>query len=206
MASSAGHSAERTARTENYRYIHLMVRRIDPEATDWLAGGNRRELAVDRIYQVAAELIRDRGFDSISVDDVAERAGCSRATLYRYVGGKAAIRDGVMARSAAAVAREVSAAVASLTGKARVVEAILVSVRAIRADAAVSDGLAAARATGMDNYVTSSKLLGDTAIELAGLDAGDETSQWVVRIVLALLAWPLADEGCERRMVESFIS
>lgn len=110
----------------------------------------------------------------ISVDGVAERAGCSRATLYRYVGGKAAMRDGVMARSAAAVATEVSAAVASLTGTPRVVEAILVSVRAIRADAAVGDGLIAVRATGTDNDVTSSKPLGDTAIELAGFDAGEE--------------------------------
>ncbi len=142
-----------------------------------------RQIAEKIVVQVSGEV-----GGGISVDGVAERAGCSRATLYRYVGGKAAMRDGVMARSAAAVATEVSAAVASLTGTPRVVEAILVSVRAIRADAAVGDGLIAVRATGTDNDVTSSKPLGDTAIELAGLDAGEETSQWVVRIVLALLA------------------
>lgn len=188
-----------------FGYLCLMVRHIEPKGTDWLAGGNRHELAVERIYAAAAELILERGFQRISVDEVAERAGCSRATLYRYVGGKKAIQGGVISRAVDAVALEVSAAVEPLEGEQRVVEAVLASVRAIRANAAVSAGFASARGKGMDEYLMSSPLLGESAKHLAGLGAGDETSQWVVRIVLTLLAWPLADEESERRMVESFI-
>ncbi|MDV6270240.1 TetR/AcrR family transcriptional regulator [Rhodococcus globerulus] len=102
-----------------------MMRHIEPKGADWLAGGNRHELAVERIYAAAAELILERGFQRISVDEVAERAGCSRATLYRYVGGKKAIQDGVISRAVEAVALEVSAAVEPLEGEQRVVEAVL---------------------------------------------------------------------------------
>jgi AcrR family transcriptional regulator len=175
-------------------------------AADWLAGGNRRELATERIFAAAAELIREQGFDRFSADDVASRAGCSRATLYRYVGGKSAIREGLLSRGAASVASQVAAAVESLRGDERIVESILVAVDAIRADAAMSHGLAAARANGIDEYLVSSPLLPRTALELAGLDPEGQQSQWVVRIVLMLLAWPLADRAAERRMVESFVS
>lgn len=77
---------------------------------DWLAGGERQELAAERIYAAAAELTRERGLDALHVDAVAARAGCSRATLYRHVGGKRAIVDGLVARGAAAVARQVAEA------------------------------------------------------------------------------------------------
>ncbi|MDJ0011416.1 TetR/AcrR family transcriptional regulator [Rhodococcus erythropolis] len=174
-------------------------------AADWLAGGNRRELATERIFAAAAELIREQGFDRFNADDVASRAGCSRATLYRYVGGKSAIREGLLSRGAASVASQVAAAVESLRGDERIVESILVAVDAIRADAAMSHGLAAARANGIDEYLVSSPLLPRTALELAGLDPEGQQSQWVVRIVLMLLAWPLADRADERRMVESFV-
>ncbi|MDI9899147.1 hypothetical protein QM716_04710 [Rhodococcus sp. IEGM 1409] len=70
----------------------------------------------------------------------------------------------------------------------------------------MSHGLAAARANGIDEYLVSSPLLPLTALELAGLDPEGQESQWVVRIVLMLLAWPLADRAAERRMVESFVS
>ncbi|GAB6925430.1 TetR/AcrR family transcriptional regulator [Rhodococcus erythropolis] len=175
-------------------------------AADWLAGGNRSELATERIFAAAAELIREQGFDRFNADDVAARAGCSRATLYRYVGGKSAIHEGLLSRGAASVASQVATAVESLHGDERIVESILVAVDAIRSDAAMSHGLAAARANGIDEYLVSSPLLPRTALELAGLDPEGQESQWVVRIVLMLLAWPLADRAAERRMVESFVS
>ncbi|NKS78068.1 TetR family transcriptional regulator, partial [Rhodococcus hoagii] len=43
---------------------------------DWLAGGNRREVAVARITAAATDLFLERGFDRVGVLDVAERAGC----------------------------------------------------------------------------------------------------------------------------------
>ena len=62
---------------------------------DWLFDGGRRATASERIYAMATELIVRDGFDALSVDALAARTHCSRATIYRYVGGKKDIRDAV---------------------------------------------------------------------------------------------------------------
>ncbi|WP_280406330.1 TetR/AcrR family transcriptional regulator, partial [Nocardia brasiliensis] len=64
---------------------------------DWLAGGERRELAVARIHAAATTLITRDGMARLTIDRVAAQAGCSRATVYRYVGGKSALREAVLA-------------------------------------------------------------------------------------------------------------
>jgi hypothetical protein len=56
-------------------------------STDWLAGGDRHELAAERIYAAAANLIARRGLDRFDLDSLAQAAHCSRATLYRHAGG-----------------------------------------------------------------------------------------------------------------------
>lgn len=44
---------------------------------DWLAGGVRRTVARSRIEAAAADLFLERGIERVSIDDVAERVGCS---------------------------------------------------------------------------------------------------------------------------------
>ena len=63
---------------------------------DWLFDGGRRAIATERIYATATELIVHDGLDAFSVDTLAARTHCSRATIYRYVGGKKQIRDAVL--------------------------------------------------------------------------------------------------------------
>ncbi|MBF6411879.1 TetR/AcrR family transcriptional regulator [Nocardia cyriacigeorgica] len=171
---------------------------------DWLAGGDRRAAAVARIEAAATELFLERGIDDVGVDEVAARAGCSRATLYRHVGGKAALVDAVLARSAATVSERVAAAVAPHTGARRVVEAILASVAAIRADPVLSRWLATRSAAG-DGYLTASPVLSRIASTLTGT-TDDEAAQWIVRVVLSLLTWPLPDAAAERRVVQRFVA
>ena len=52
----------------------------------------RRRLKVDErreeLISVALELLRDRPPDELSIDDVADAAGASRALVYHYFGGK----------------------------------------------------------------------------------------------------------------------
>jgi AcrR family transcriptional regulator len=64
---------------------------------DWLVGGDRRTIAAERIYAAATELIAREGLDALGIDTLAGRVQCSRATIYRYAGGKAEIRDAVRA-------------------------------------------------------------------------------------------------------------
>ncbi|MFD4182636.1 TetR/AcrR family transcriptional regulator [Rhodococcus sp. NPDC058514] len=174
--------------------------------SDWLTGGNRRAIAVERIHAAAAELFLERGLDQVSVEDVAARAGCSRATLYRYVGGKSALVDGVVAAAAAAVAQQVAVAVTPLDGDRRIVEAILVSVAAVRADAALSRWVTTARAGRGDDYLASSPELGRVATALTGIAPDAEAAQWIVRVVISLLTVPAGDPAMERRMVERFVA
>ena len=46
-------------------------------------GRPRDELATDRILTSALELAEEDGFDSLSVEGVAERAGVGKTTIYR---------------------------------------------------------------------------------------------------------------------------
>ncbi|MDH6676681.1 AcrR family transcriptional regulator [Rhodococcus sp. LBL1] len=175
-------------------------------ADDWLAGGSRRALAVERITVAATELFLERGFDRVSAVDVAERAGCSRATLYRYVGGKPALVAAVVSAAAAGVADRVRRAVDGLDGADRVVEAILTSVAAVRADPTLSHWFAHTRSGGADEYLAASPDLTRLATTLTGIAADDAAGQWIVRVVLALLAWPASDTEAERNMVRSYVA
>jgi AcrR family transcriptional regulator len=95
---------------------------------DWLFDGGRRATATERIYAAATELIYRDGIDAFNVDALAAATHCSRATIYRYVGGKKDIREAVLARAATRITEIVRASVEGRTGPDRVVTAIEVAV------------------------------------------------------------------------------
>src|SRR5207302_8225766 len=94
---------------------------------DWLVGGDRREVAAQRIYAAATDMITRGGPDAFDIDTLAQRVHCSRATIYRYVGGKAEIRDAVVARAASRIIETVRETVEDMTGPERIVTAITVA-------------------------------------------------------------------------------
>jgi mycofactocin system transcriptional regulator len=53
--------------------------------------GRRRSTTWDHISNVAIDLFANRGFDEVSVDDIAEAAGIARRTLFRYYTSKNAL-------------------------------------------------------------------------------------------------------------------
>ena len=53
--------------------------------------GRRRSTTWDHISNVAIDLFAARGFDEVSVDDVAEAAGIARRTVFRYYASKSAL-------------------------------------------------------------------------------------------------------------------
>jgi len=175
------------------------------EHADWLTGGSRRALAVERIHAAAADLIRERGIDGVGVDEVAGRAGCSRATLYRYVGGKRALVDAVMSRAAGAVADHVEQSLETFENSERIVEAILASVTAIRAEPTLARWFTGSRSRSTDEYLARAPELGRVAISLTRIAPDEEAAGWIVRVVLSLLTWPLDDTAAERHAVERFV-
>ena len=174
---------------------------------DWLAGGERRTKGIERIYEVAADAIVERGLDRMSIEDLAARAGCSRATIYRHAGGKSAIRDAVLARAITRINDSVHAAVAGLTGEARVAAAILSSLESMRADPVCAAFAAAGPSTTSFDTLLASPHLGRAAAELTGVDPDSRIAlDWIIRVVLALFYWPIADPQDEVRIVESFVA
>jgi AcrR family transcriptional regulator len=173
---------------------------------DWLAGGARDELAVERIYAAAADLIFRDGFDGFNVDALAERVHCSRATVYRHVGGKSAIREAVTDRAATRIVDTVRRAVDGQSGADRVVTAITVAVAEIRADPAAQLFLDSVRGARGTTWLTASPAVAALATELAGLADDPAGSQWIIRLVLSLLFWPADDERAEHELLQRFVA
>jgi AcrR family transcriptional regulator len=172
---------------------------------DWLVGGDRREIAAERIYAAATDLMTRQGPGALDIDTLAARVHCSRATVYRYAGGKAEIRDAVVARTAAGIVANVRQAVENLSGPDRVMTAITVALRLIRSDPLSQLMFSPVRANDIVS-LTASPLLAGFASELTGLsDRDPQAAMWVVRVVLSLLYWPVGDNRVERQLLERFV-
>ncbi|BBY83104.1 TetR/AcrR family transcriptional regulator [Mycolicibacterium pulveris] len=173
---------------------------------DWLIGGERRGAAAERIYAAATDLIVREGLDAFDIDTLAARVHCSRATIYRYAGGKAQIRDAVLLRLAARIVDSVRAAVQDLSGTERVVQAITVAIEHIRSDPIrqMMAGLSAGRDL---TELPSSPVLARLAADLTDItDADPYAAQWIVRVVMSLAVWPIGDNDVERQVVERFVA
>jgi AcrR family transcriptional regulator len=173
---------------------------------DWLFDEGRRASAVERIYAAATELIYRDGIDALNVDALTARTHCSRATIYRYVGGKKDIREAVLARAGARIVETVRASVEGRTGPDRVLTAIEVAVKEIRADPAGQLFVDSARSGGW-NWLTASDAVADFASELTGIaDDDPHAARWIVRMVLSLMLLPGTDSRAEHQMLQRFVA
>jgi AcrR family transcriptional regulator len=173
---------------------------------DWVVGGNRRVAAVDRIYAAATDLVVRDGLDAFDIDTLAARVHCSRATIYRYAGGKAQIRDAVLTRLSAGIISNVRRAVDGLSGPERVVTAITVALERIRSEPIRRLMLNPSNPTAL-GQLHSSPVLAQLAADLAGITEDDpEAAQWIVRLVVSLAYWPPGDSRVEREMLRRFVA
>src|SRR5438105_4428483 len=85
IATAAGTSKAGFYREFESRAALLEALRLDPELG-----------AKERILAAGLEMIGDRGLAQLSMDELATRAGVSRATLYRLFPGKPALFTGVL--------------------------------------------------------------------------------------------------------------
>jgi AcrR family transcriptional regulator len=174
---------------------------------DWLVGGDRRAIAAERIYDAATDLIAHTGLDAFDIDALAARVHCSRATIYRYVGGKGQIRDAVLTRAASRIIDAVRSDVDNLSGPERVVAAIMLALKRIRSDPLGQLMISSIRGAHEISWLTASPLLAGFATDLAGLTDGDpQAAQWLVRVVLSLMYWPAADDDAEHQLVQRFVA
>ena len=95
---------------------------------DWLVGGDRGDVARRRLVSQAAALIASRGLDAFSIDELAARAHCSRATIYRHAGGRAQLIEAVLSTTAAPVLESIRAEAVGTAGEERARIAITAAV------------------------------------------------------------------------------
>ena len=55
--------------------------------------------ALDRIFCAAERLFAERGFDSVSINDVAREAGVCKANVFHHFASKQALYETVLTRS-----------------------------------------------------------------------------------------------------------
>jgi AcrR family transcriptional regulator len=173
---------------------------------DWLVGGDRGTAASERIYDAATDLITHSGLDAFDIDELAARVHCSRATIYRHVGGKGEIRDAVLIRAAQRFLDSIRLAVDDLSGHERITTAITVALEMIRSDPLGQVMLKSIRAQDMSS-LAESPIVMRFAIDINGLAEDDpQAAHWIVRVLLAMLYWPVGDTGTERETVERFVA
>lgn len=173
---------------------------------DWVVGGDRRAAAAERIYSAAADLMVRDGLDALDIDSLAEHVHCSRATIYRYAGGKAHIRDTVLLRIAAGITDTVRAQVNGLTGSERVITAIVVALQQIRSHPIRRLMMTSSKAPALSD-LHSSPVLSAMAAELTGITDDDPAAAlWIVHVVLSMAYLPLGDEQIEAEILHRFVS
>ena len=178
----------------------LMVR------DDWVVGGDRRAAAADRIYAAATDLVLRDGLDAFDIDTLAAQVHCSRATIYRYAGGKAQIRDAVLMRLSAGIIDTVRRAVDGLSGPERVITAITVALEQIRSDPIRRLMLSSSNSPELGG-LHSSPVLGHIAADLTGnTDDDPQAAQWIVRVVVSLAYWPLGNSRVEQQVLQRFVA
>ncbi|MET0475071.1 MAG: TetR/AcrR family transcriptional regulator [Mycobacterium sp.] len=131
---------------------------------------------------------------------------CSRATVYRYAGGKAQIREAVLMRLAAGVVETVRRAVDGISGTERTVTAITVALAEMRSEPLRRLMQGSGGVADLGELQSSPAVL-RIAAELCGLDHDLQAALWVVHVVLSLVYLPLGDprtvEAYLRRLAQS---
>jgi AcrR family transcriptional regulator len=172
---------------------------------DWLVGRDRRTEAAERIYAAAADLIARRGYEAFTIEALAAQVHCSPATIYRHAGGKAAIRDAVVAIQAAHIVDSARQAIKDLTGPDRVVTATVAALQGLQSDP-LAHLMRSTHATPVSEWITSSPAVTGFAAEMLGLENDDPlAAQWLIRVFLALWCWPLKDPDAQRTMLQRFL-
>ena len=172
--------------------------------------GEREALGAERILEAAGRLFVERGVAGTGMADVARAAGCSRATLYRYFENRDELRTAYVHRAARRIGAGVADGVAGITDPTRrLVEAVLDTVDRVRGDPTLAVWFGPG-----DNALASSMARSSAVIEtMVAAFLGDAAdvdttarAQWVVRVVVSLLALPGADRADERRLLERLVA
>ena len=163
----------------------------------------------DRILDAAGRLFAERGVAAVGMAEIAEAAGCSRATVYRTYENRHMLRLAFVQREARRLGVAVAAKVRRIDDPARRLEvAVLSALSAVRSDPLLAAWFAEESAGLAGGVASTSGVIDTLAASFLG-DAGDrrtrDAARWVVRVVVSCLTVPGTDAAEERRLVREFL-
>jgi AcrR family transcriptional regulator len=172
------------------------------------------ERAEERILDAAEKAFIELGVSGAGMGQVAEYAGCSRGTLYRYFKNRHELHRAYVDRAARQIVRRVREATREIEDpRERLVESILRSVACVRENPATAawfepgiSGLAArmSRSSEMIDMLTTAfveRLLEPTARSRESR----LRARWFVRVIISLLSLPEEGAAEERALIERFV-
>jgi AcrR family transcriptional regulator len=180
-------------------------------AGDWLAA-RRTEVAADRILDAAGELFAARGVASVGMHEIAEAAGCSRATLYRYFENREVLRTAYVNRETNRLNQQITEQITGLDDpRERLIAGVTSGLRSVRQRPAllswfaVNDGPIGGMFAEQSDLVQA--LTAAFLISLGPDEPGivNRRARWLVRVMTSLLIFPGNDEADERAMIEEFV-
>lgn len=169
-------------------------------------------MTADRILDAAERLFTERDAASVGMKDVAEAAGCSRATLYRHFDSRDTLHTAYVHREAQRLYRTLTERLGGVADPAeRLIEGTLLTLRSVRGNPALAswfaptarpiDGEWAERSEVVRAMVEAFvRTLGDS-----DSDSVERRARWLVRVLTSLLLFPGGDQDEERAMLSEFL-
>lgn len=177
-------------------------------AAPWLKEA-QTNLATERILRAAGEAFLEIGVRRTTMAEIAKRAGCSRATLYRYFDNRRAVQLAFIDLRA----REISGIIAARTRGldepvAHLTESILTALAEVRARPELMAWFAADQAGFTARLSAQPELIASLSQSLPSIHDDAEgllRGSYVVRIIVSLLTMPGSGADEERRLVERYV-
>jgi AcrR family transcriptional regulator len=183
---------------------------------DW-GREDQPDSAVERILDAADKAFVELGVSAAGMAEIANFAGCSRGTLYRYFKNRHELHLVYVQRASLSIQRRVHDKVESIEDpRERLVEFILCTVAEVRGNPATAAwfetgtaGLAARMSRSAEIVETLTNSFAPELPERLGATRrrGERglRQRWLVRVVVSLLTDPAETEAEEREIVERFM-
>jgi AcrR family transcriptional regulator len=180
-------------------------------AKDWLAA-SRSEVAADRILDAAAALFAKRDAAAVGMNEIAQAAGCSRATLYRYFENREALRTAYVHRETYRLGRELMKQTGGIEDpRDRLIASVMATLRMVRESPAMSSWFGSTRLpiggelAGQSDVITALAAGFLTSLGQDDPATVERRARWAVRVIISLLMFPGHDDADERAMIEEFV-
>lgn len=173
------------------------------------------DLAAEKILDAADKAFIELGVSAAGMAEIAEAAGCSRGTLYRYFRNRHELHLAYVKRAGRRIAGRVREQLAGIDDpRERVIEYILCAVREVRDNPGTAawfepgvSGLAARMSHSSEVVEHLTAAFGSDVLGLSGRGREYELrTRWLIRVILSLLLDPEENAAEERTLVERFVA